>query len=141
MKSELPFFHTKVTCFLLFYYLSIIDCYDSTYLQNPKENTNVNSGIRGSDGCLAYYDQGATNVSDCTQWILDDPNFICCLVNYTIGKDYSNSFCMPVANTSSFISDIKYSFRNADDIEILCQSSINNINIIFSFIITLLLLL
>ena len=115
MESKLLFL------LIIFQYISLSKCYNNSHLKNVTANDLKNySRENGYDGCYALYDSGANETETCTQFKLEVP-YICCKVHYEIG-DFKNDFCMPIANNSKAISDVKSSFSNADDVEILCQS-------------------
>ena len=98
-----------------------IACYNSSHLKNVTAIDLENySRENGYNGCYALYDSGANNTETCTQFKLEYP-YICCKVYYRIG-DFSNSFCMPIANNEKAIGDVEDAFDNADDIDIACYS-------------------
>ena len=118
-----------VNFLLILDFISFTNCYNSSSLKHVTEDSLKNySKENGSEGCYALYDTGANYTETCTQFILDFP-YICCKVHYEIG-DFKNDFCMPIANNTKALSDVTYSFRHADKIEISCISKIIN----FSFI-------
>ena len=93
----------------------------------------------GDAGCYKYHVTGATSEPMCTQYELSDPNFRCCYI--FIKKDsYVNGFCMPIAYNAHAIGDVKSSFHNSDEIEILCN--VNNLskNLLIYFIFFIILL-
>ena len=115
MESKLLFL------LIIFQYISLSKCYNNSHLKKVTANDLKNySRENGYEGCYALYDSGANETETCTQFKLEVP-YICCKVHYEIG-DFKNDFCMPIANNSKAISDVKSSFSNADDVEILCQS-------------------
>ncbi len=106
--------------------ISFLSCYNNSHLKNVTANDLVNySRTDGYNGCYALYDSGANETETCTQFKLETP-YVCCKVHYEIG-DFKNDFCMPIANNSKAIKDVKNSFSNADDIEILCKSLFYNL--------------
>ena len=106
---------------IIFEYISLSNCYNNSKLKNVTANDLKNySRENGYEGCLALYDSGANETETCTQFKLEDP-YICCKVHYKLG-DFENDFCMPIANNKKAIKDVKTSFKNADEVEILCQS-------------------
>ena len=118
-----------VNILLLLYFISLTNCYNSSFLKNVTEDSLKNySREDGYDGCYALYDTGANETETCTQFKLEFPK-ICCKVHFEIG-DFKNDFCMPIANNTKALSDVTYSFRHANKIEISCISKIIN----FSFI-------
>ena len=112
---------------IIFEYISLSNCYNNSKLKNVTANDLKNySRENGYEGCLALYDSGANDTETCTQFKLEVP-YICCKVHYKIG-DFENDFCMPISNNSKAIKDVKKSFKNADEIEILCQSLFYNLS-------------
>ncbi len=122
---------------IIFEYISLSNCYNNSKLKNVTANDLKNySRENGYEGCLALYDSGANDTETCTQFKLEVP-YICCKVHYKIG-DFENDFCMPISNNSKAIKDVKKSFKNADEIEILCQSLFYNLS---SYLLLLLLII
>ena len=122
---------------IIFEYISLSNCYNNSKLKNVTANDLKNySRENGYEGCLALYDSGANDTETCTQFKLEVP-YICCKVHYKIG-DFENDFCMPISNNSKAIKDVKKSFKNADEIEILCQSLFYNLR---SYLLLLLLII
>ena len=110
----------------IFIYISLIlicfiNCYNSSNLKNiTKAELEKYSREDGYAGCYALYDSGANDTETCTQFKLVHP-YICCKVHYEI-EDFKNDFCMPVANNSKSIKDIKKAFKNAKNVQIECNS-------------------
>ncbi len=100
--------------------INLIFCYNNTDLKKTKD-TDIASYSRdnGYDGCYALYDQGANSTEVCTQFKLKPP-YTCCKVYYEVGTDFKNEFCMPIVNTKKGLKDVKYAFRNADELDIQC---------------------
>ena len=122
---------------IIFEYISLSNCYNNSKLKNVTANDLKNySRENGYEGCLALYDSGANDTETCTQFKLEVP-YICCKVHYKIG-DFENDFCMPISNNTKAIKDVKKSFQNADEIEILCQSLFYNLS---SYLLLLLLII
>ena len=122
----------KLKLLILFDFILNIACYNSSNLTNVKAIDLYN--LTGYDGCYALYDSGANNTETCTQFKLEYP-YICCRVYYKIG-DYTNSFCMPIANNEKAIGDVEDSFDNADEIDIACYSiSLKFFNYLFLILI------
>ena len=103
--------------------LSFIECYNNTLLVNvTAKSIEKYSKDDGYEGCYALYDNGANDTETCTQFHLEFP-YLCCKVHYEIGE-FKNDFCMPIADNTKALSDVEYAFRNADNVEIDCFSTI-----------------
>ena len=122
---------------IIFEYISLSICYNNSLLKNVTANDLAKyDREKGYEGCYALYDSGANETETCTQFKLEDP-YLCCKVHYEIG-DFKNDFCMPIANNTKAIKDVINSFNNADEIEILCKSSLYNLS---SYLLLLILIL
>ena len=103
--------------------LSFAICYNSSKLKHVTAQSLANySRENGYEGCYALYDNGANDTETCTQFHLEFP-YLRCKVHYEIG-DFKNDFCMPIANNTKALSDVEYAFRNAENVEIDCFSTI-----------------
>jgi len=93
----------------------------------------------GDAGCHKYHVTGATSEPMCTQYELSDPNLRCCYI-FMRKDSYFNGFCMPIAFNANAIGDVKSSFHNSNELEILCYINylFKNLLIYFIFFIILL---
>ena len=116
MKAHI-FFHLLI----LLNFIFLITSYNNTYLKNVTADDleQYDRELDGYKGCYALYDSGANETETCTQFKLEVP-YLCCKVHYKIG-DFQNDFCMPISNNEKSISDVKKSFKHADEIEIDCN--------------------
>ena len=106
---------------IIFNILSYITCYNNSHLKNvTADYLEKFSREEGYEGCYALYDSGANSTEICTQFKLEEP-YLCCKVHYEIG-DFKNDFCMPIANNTKSLSDVKNAFRHAKNVEIDCNS-------------------
>ena len=92
------------------------------------------------DACLDYNETiNLDNATEeiCTSHIFKDDNYRCCFITYTVGNDYSNTFCKIIAFNTKSISDVKKSFSHAGHLKILCNGNLIRINyfILFLFLI------
>ena len=102
--------------------ICFINCYNNSHLRNITRD-ELEKYIKNNDsygGCYALYDTGANDTETCTQFILSHP-YICCKVHYEV-DDFKNDFCMPIANNTKSLSDVKNAFRHAKNVEIDCNS-------------------
>ena len=105
--------------FIFFVYFSY--SYNMTEIINITADDLLNlEPEQGEKGCYLLYDSGANTTEDCTQFILKQP-FVCCKVHYEIDI-FKNDFCMPVANNTKALEDVKHAFRNAKNVDIDCFS-------------------
>lgn len=74
----------------------------------------------GDAACEALAITGPKKEKDCNQYVLEDPDYRCCYITFNIGT-YSNAICQRVAYTASAIGDMKYAFRHASHVSILCE--------------------
>ena len=108
--------------FMILNLISFSICYNSSNLTHVTAAKLANySRENGYEGCYALYDNGANETETCTQFKLEYP-YICCKVHYEIG-DYKYDFCMPIANNTKALKDVRYAFRNAKNLDISCFSA------------------
>ena len=72
--------------------------------------------------------QGPKKAEDCNKYILEDPDYRCCFIKFSVGN-YTNNFCLRVAYTEASIKDVKESFDEASDFHILCNANYVSLNI------------
>lgn len=122
----------KILIFLSLFYLSscAIGGYDATPAGWVSNYTNSSSTtverepdeiLEGGDAdCEAYSITGPKTKQDCQQYTLKDPDYKCCFVSFSLGT-YSNALCLRIAYTTKSIGDVKYAFRHAKNVTILCN--------------------
>jgi hypothetical protein len=134
----------NILLFLFIFYNININC---TLIEMPNgeeydydSESEYQVELTGGDaGCHQYHITGATSEPMCTQYELSDPNLRCCYV-FMKKDSYYNGFCLPIAYNPLAIGDVKKSFHNSNELEILCY--INKLeNILFIYFIFFIILL
>ena len=74
--------------------------------------------------------KGAEKPEDCNKYTLEDPDYRCCFIKFSVGN-YTNNFCLRVAYTEDSIKDVKKSFDGASSFQILCNTNYVYFNITF----------
>ena len=125
--------------------LSLLSYTYSIELDKDNNSNNLRYNLRIDDpevdSCLDYNETiNIKNATEeiCTSHVFEDDNYRCCFISYNVGKDYSNQLCKIIAFNKKSIDDVKYSFRHAKKLKILCNEYL--INIIY-FILCLFLLI
>ena len=126
----------KILIFLCLLYLCscAIGGYDATpagWVSNYSNASNTSNKttarepdeiLEGGDAdCEAYSITGPKTKKDCQQYTLKDPDYKCWFVSFSVGTTYNNAICLRVAYTASSIGDVKYAFRHAKNVTILCN--------------------
>lgn len=92
----------------------------------------------GDANCEAYAITGPKKDKDCNQFVLEDPDYRCCFITFQIGT-YKNAICQRIAYTASSIGDMKYAFRHASRVSILCEGVVLKVKV-FSLLLLIFLL-
>ena len=92
----------------------------------------------GDANCEAYAITGPKKDKDCNQFVLEDPDYRCCFITFQIGT-YKNAICQRIAYTASSIGDMKYAFRHASHVSILCEGVVLKVKV-FSLLLLIFLL-
>lgn len=82
---------------------------------------NKSEQTEGDKECDKYSETGAKTAIDCTNNVLSKENYVCCFIHYAV-RDFNNSICMQVANTSASISNVVELFSNAKNVSVICNS-------------------
>lgn len=86
----------------------------------------------GDAACEAYAITGPKTKSDCQQYELEDTDYKCCFISFSIGS-YNNSISQRIAYTEAAIKDMKNAFKHAKQLSILCDGF--NIKIKYLFLV------
>ena len=92
----------------------------------------------GDANCEAYAITGPKKEKDCNQFVLEDPDYRCCYITFEIGT-YKNAICQRIAYTESSIGDMKYAFRQASHVSILCEGIVLKVKYIYLLLLIFLL--
>ena len=91
----------------------------SYQIQQPTENQKkfYQKETQPYEACAIT---GPKTKNDCQQYELEDPDYKCCFISFSIGN-YNNSIYQRVAYTAAAIGDMKFAFRHAKKVSILCD--------------------
>lgn len=97
--------------------------YTTTVVSNATTDKKPEEILSEEDAaCEANAITGPKVKNDCQQYELEDPDYKCCFISFSIGS-YNDSICQRIAYTAAAIGDMKFAFRHAKKVTIwLVQS-------------------